>query len=283
MTTVLNEMEVDDDATTSLPGRRKRRIEDGPEQFFATPGDVVRNPMAPVKKRRQDASVMSVQPQPIPPQLPLQPIHPRQIPPSRSSQPHQPQPLISQPFSRASEIHRAAEPHSQHQSSTFQTISEGEHWPAQRSDPQTHGDIQSVPDHNVQYQPQQSELQVHPSLTSPGPTEEAHHHQQSARSSHVESRNAQTTTTSFDGPGLSAATDQPRGRTQNDNDDGYNNGADDGYNGDDDGDDGYNNGADDGPGCNNDADDIYETPRRSDCRPQQESQFQSPLLRPEGS
>ena len=85
MAEILDEMEVDDGATTSLPGRRKRRIEDDPEQFFTVPDDVGQNPMVPVKRLKQDASV---RPLDIPPQLPLQPTLPEQIPPpSRSFQP----------------------------------------------------------------------------------------------------------------------------------------------------------------------------------------------------
>jgi len=66
MAKILDGMEVDDDAITSLPGRRKRRIEDEPEQFFTVPDDAGRNLMAPVKRRKQ---AVSVQPLDIPPQL----------------------------------------------------------------------------------------------------------------------------------------------------------------------------------------------------------------------
>ena len=57
MAKILDEMEVDDDATTSLPGQCKWRIEDGLKQFSTTPDDIEQNPMAPVKRRKQDASV----------------------------------------------------------------------------------------------------------------------------------------------------------------------------------------------------------------------------------
>jgi hypothetical protein len=83
MAQILDEMEADDDATTSLPGRRKRRIEDEPERFSTVPDDIGRNPMAPVKRRKQNAPA---EPLDVPSQLQLQPAHPAQIPPSRSSQ-----------------------------------------------------------------------------------------------------------------------------------------------------------------------------------------------------
>ena len=83
MAEVLASIEEDDDGTTRVPGRRKRRVEDDPEQFSTVPEGVECNPMAPTKKRKKD----QVQTSRAPPLLPLQPAHPAQIPPRPDPQP----------------------------------------------------------------------------------------------------------------------------------------------------------------------------------------------------
>jgi hypothetical protein len=72
----------DDDGTTRVPVRRKRRAENDPEQFSTVPEGVECNPMAPTKKHKKDQA----QPSRAPPLL-LQPARPVQIPP-------QPQPRL---------------------------------------------------------------------------------------------------------------------------------------------------------------------------------------------
>ena len=81
MAKVLSSIEEDDDGTTEVPGRRKRRVEDEPEHLSIIPEDVEHNPMAPVKRRKKN----QIQPSQVPP-LPLEPAHPAQIPPRPDSQ-----------------------------------------------------------------------------------------------------------------------------------------------------------------------------------------------------
>ena len=79
MASILQNMEVDDDATTSLPGRkRSRRVaDDGFEDLANVPPEAPTNPLAPPnKKKRKQASLL---PQiPMPPQMPLHPPKPVQ-------------------------------------------------------------------------------------------------------------------------------------------------------------------------------------------------------------
>jgi hypothetical protein len=89
MAQVLASIEEDDDGTTQVPGRRKRQVEDEPEEFSTIPGGVGHNPMAPTKRRRKDQT----QPLHTPSLLPLQPAHPEQLPPR--PQAHLPQSLTS--------------------------------------------------------------------------------------------------------------------------------------------------------------------------------------------
>jgi hypothetical protein len=87
MAEILDRMEQDDDGTTSLPERRKkRRLEDDPEDFSTIPADAEQNPMAPAKKHKRNQE-MAVPPpaMPIPTPLPLQPVLPQQVPPSRQA------------------------------------------------------------------------------------------------------------------------------------------------------------------------------------------------------
>jgi hypothetical protein len=76
-------IEEDDDGTTRVPGRRKRRAETEPEQFSTVPEGVECNPMALTKRHKKDQA----QPSRAPPLL-LQPTRPVQIPP-------QPQPRLN--------------------------------------------------------------------------------------------------------------------------------------------------------------------------------------------
>jgi hypothetical protein len=76
-------IEEDDDGTTRVPGRRKRRAETEPEQFSTVPEGVECNPMAPTKRHKKDQAQPSRAPS-----LLLQPAHPVQIPP-------QPQPQLN--------------------------------------------------------------------------------------------------------------------------------------------------------------------------------------------
>jgi len=150
MAEILDGMEADDDATTSLPGRRKRRIEDEPEQFFTVPDDAGQNPMAPVKRRKK---AVPVQPLDVPSQLPLQPAHPDQFPPSRSVQPQ------TQP-SESAMSHSAANarPQVQCQSQSFRANET--QYQAQQSDPQARRQTQTLPDNEVRYQAHQSDPQA---------------------------------------------------------------------------------------------------------------------------
>lgn len=264
MAKILDEMEVDDDATTSLPGRRKRRIEDGPEQFSTTPDDVERNPMAPVKRRKQDASV---RPQDVPVQLPLQPALPEQIPPSRSSQPRTQPPQSAtdarpqvqcqyqaQPAEPHSQRQQPAEPRLQHQPSLFH--SEAQYWSAQQPDPRQ---IQTLPDNEARYH--EPEAQLH--ISEDRSTSNSHRSFQTSGAQPHPPRN----TAIIDEPRPRAATDQPQmDRQENDghDDDGIYDETGDQY----------------WEGNERSSDDIYGTPRQSDYRPQHLSQ--SPHLRPEG-
>ena len=116
MAEVLASIEEDDDGTTRVPGRRKRRVEDGPEELSTVPEGVECNPMAPTKRRKKD----QVQPSRAPPLLSLQPAHPAQIPPRPDPRP-QPQlntftqsvplPTVSQTHSSQSAPQRQPQPH----------------------------------------------------------------------------------------------------------------------------------------------------------------------------
>lgn len=92
MAKVLAGIEKDDDGTTGVPSRQRKRrlVEDDPEPFSTVPEGVEKNPMAPTKRQKKDETQRSSY---IPP-LPLQPVHPDQIPPQRhpkSTSQHQPQ------------------------------------------------------------------------------------------------------------------------------------------------------------------------------------------------
>ena len=119
MAKVLSSIEEDDDGTTEVPRRRKRRIEDEPEHLSNIPEDVERNPMALVKRRKKN----QIQPSQAPPLLPLKPAHPVQIPPRPDSQ-SRPQsgtstqlvllPTVSQScISRSAPQHQPQSPRSQ--------------------------------------------------------------------------------------------------------------------------------------------------------------------------
>jgi len=187
MAKILDEMDVDDDATTCLPGRRKRRIEDDPEQFSIVPDNVGRNPMAPVKRRKQDPSV---RPLDIPSQLPLQPVLPEQIPPSRSFQP-QTQP----PQSVAPQVQR------QYQAQPVHPQGGKSQYQARQSD---QCQTQTLPDNEVHYLPQ-PEVEQPPSVQTGEPQPHPSHN----------------TAMSIDGPRLKVATDQPQMDRQPEGDDGH--------------------------------------------------------------
>jgi len=53
MAEVLASIEEDDDGTTRVPGRRKRRVEDGPEELSTVPEGVECNPMHQQKGARR--------------------------------------------------------------------------------------------------------------------------------------------------------------------------------------------------------------------------------------
>ena len=83
MASALQDMEVDDDAMTSLPGRkRNRRVAEEPEELADVPENTVINPLAPPsKKRKQEALPPSM---PVPPPMPLHPPVPIQAWPERT-------------------------------------------------------------------------------------------------------------------------------------------------------------------------------------------------------
>jgi hypothetical protein len=247
MAEILDEMEVDDDATTSLPGRRKRR-EDEPDQFSTVPDDVGRNPMTPVKRRKQNASV---RPPDIPSQLPLQPALPDQIPPSRSSQPQptqrsalpeqippsrssQPQTQPTQrsalpeqiPPSRSSQPQtqppqstdlrpqpqrqyeaQPAQPHSQHQSLLFHG-SEAQSAQHSNSNPQTQ--------RQTRYQPEQEAQPQSPFIHEDRSTSNSRQ-PSPFQIGEAQAHPPRDTAISNDEPGMRAATDQPQmDREEND-------------------------------------------------------------------
>jgi hypothetical protein len=79
MATVLGNMQVDDDATTSLPGRKRSRrvVDDEPEDMAEVPQGVPTNPLAPPNKKKRKQGALPPQ-MPMPPQLPLHPPMPIQ-------------------------------------------------------------------------------------------------------------------------------------------------------------------------------------------------------------
>ena len=88
MATTLLNMEEDDDGTTAVPGRRKRRIEDDPEQLSTVPEGITPNPMAPMKKQKTNSNAST-----IPPALALQPAAPNKVPPPIPPRPRPIRPL----------------------------------------------------------------------------------------------------------------------------------------------------------------------------------------------
>jgi len=83
MASAIEDMEIDDDAKTSLPRRkRNRQVAEEPEDLADVPENMAINPSAPSsKKRKQEALPPSM---PMPPQMPLHPPVPTQTWPKRS-------------------------------------------------------------------------------------------------------------------------------------------------------------------------------------------------------
>lgn len=81
MADIMANIEDDDDSRTAVPRRKKRPIvESDPEDMADVPEEVVRNPMAPVKKKRRPRN--DEEPQcSVPTPIPLQPTSPAQVPP----------------------------------------------------------------------------------------------------------------------------------------------------------------------------------------------------------